>query len=137
MSLDVGCVGFGFEFGAEGGFEVAAGEDGDDLFGRRELVGVEERGGEGDGAGGFGGEVGGLQDEAEGGADLVFGDGDDAVDVLEDVLEVALAEGLGAEAIGEGAGGLGGGPLDKGAGVEGLFGVGGEGWFYAVDLGLA
>ena len=86
---------------------------------------MEEGRGQGDGSGGFGGDFCGLEKDAGGGADLVFGHREDAVDVLEDVSEVEGAEGLGAEAVAEGAGGVGGGPLSEGAGAEGLGGVGG------------
>ena len=95
---------------------------------------MEERGSEGDGPGGLGDDAGAVQDEARGGADLGLGDGDDAVDKLEDVLEVELAEGLRAQAVADGAGGVGGGPLDEGLGAEGLGGVGGEGGFTSPDL---
>ena len=52
----------------------------------------------------------------------------------EDVVEVECAEGLGAEAVADGAGGEGGGPFDEGAGVEGFFRVGREGGFGSPDL---
>jgi len=87
---------------------------------------MEERGGEADDPGGLGDNAGGAKDEAEGGADFFFADGNDPVDKLEDVVEVALAEGLRAEAVGEGAAGPGCWPLNECAGIEGLLGVGGE-----------
>ena len=120
----------------QGGVDVAAGEDDDCLVCGGELVGVEEGGGESDGAGGLGDEGGAGEQDAHGGEDLVFGDGDDARNVAEDVVEVEGAEGLGAEAVAEGAGGELGGPLDEGAGVEGFVGVGGEGGLGAPDLNV-
>ena len=126
--------GFGCEeFGAEGGVEVAAGEDGDDFLRGGKLVGVEERGGEGDGAGGLGGEVGGGEDDAEGGADFVFGDGDDAVDELEDVLRSCARRETGCGGRRRGCGWFLRRATRRGFGVEGFFGVGGELGFAAED----
>jgi len=116
----------GFEALAEGGVEVSAAEDDGYFVGFGKLVGVEEGGGEGDGAAGLGDEPGDGQDDAHGGEDLVFGDGDDTVDKVQDMLEVEDAEALGAEAVADGSGGLGGGPLDEGFGVEAFLGVSGE-----------
>ena len=66
---------------------------------------MEEQGGGGDGSAGLGDEAGGGDDGAHGGANLGFGDGDDAVDEGLDVGEVALADALGAQAVGDGAAG--------------------------------
>src|ERR1700677_795463 len=98
-----GCGGgFGFKLGAEGGVEVAAGDDDGDFAGGYDsgkFERVEEGECDADCAGGFGDDVGGGEKDAKRGADFVFSDGDDAVDKLEDVLEVECAEGLGAEAV--------------------------------------
>ena len=124
----------GEQLSAEVGVEVAAADDDGYLLGWWEFMRVVEGGGEGDSAAWLGDDTGGGEHEAHGVEDLVLGDAEEAVDVREDVLEVEPAEGLGAQAVGDGAGGIGGGPLDEAAGVEGGFGVGGEGGFGSPDL---
>ncbi len=56
-------------------------------------------------AAGIGHQASGSDDGAHGGADFRFGDGDDAIDKGLDVGEVALANGLRAQAIGDCAAG--------------------------------
>ena len=97
---------------------------------------MEEQGGRGDGAAGLGNETRGGDDGAHGGADFRFGHGDDAVNECLNVGEVALAYGLSAEAVGEGARGELGGPSDDGAGAEAFGGVAGQFRLDAVNLGL-
>ena len=64
---------------------------------------MEECGGKGNGAGGLRDEGGVGEEVTHGGEHLFFCDGEDSVYVEEDVLKVEAAEGLGTEAIGEGA----------------------------------
>ena len=112
--------------GEDFGLDVAAAHDDDGFAEGAQLLGVEEQAGRGGGSAGLGREAGGVEEGAHGGADFGFGDGDDVVDVSADVSEVALAEGLGAEAVAEGAGGLFRGPGDERAGAEALLRVGGQ-----------
>ena len=93
-----------------------------------------QNGGEGDGAGRLGDQVGVGEINLHRVENLLLRDGDNAVDVLENVLEVELAEGLGAEAVGDGAGSAAGGPLDEGFGFEGFLGISGNEGFRAEDL---
>ncbi len=97
---------------------------------------MEEQGGGGYGSAGLGDQARGGYDGAHGGADFGFGDGDDAFDKGLDVGEVANADGLGAQTVGDGAGGEFGAPSDDPAGAETFGGVAGQLGFYAEDFGL-
>ncbi len=90
-----------------------------------------EQGSGGDGSAGLGDEAGRMQvvsgacawaaaiiDGTDGGADLVLGDSENGVDEGVDVRPVARAEGLGAEPVGDRAGGELGGPALEGAELE-------------------
>src|SRR5690606_25365420 len=89
----------------------------------RELA--RQVGGGGDGAARLGDQAPGEGEVADGGADLVLGDGDDVVHVRLKVGEGQLGE-LGAQPVGDGAEGTGGIPDDEAAGGEALGGVGGQ-----------
>lgn len=73
--------------GEQIGFDIAAAHDGDGALEGQQLGGVEEQGSCGDGAAGLGGEARVEEEAAHGGADFVFRNGDDVVDVGADVLE--------------------------------------------------
>ena len=77
-----------FQLGFKGRIEIAAGDDGDNAIGRRQLVEVKERGRERYGAGRLGDDVRGGKDQACGDADLVFGDGKNPINEVQDVGEV-------------------------------------------------
>ncbi len=77
-----------------------------------------------------------MNEGAHGGADFSFGDGNDVVDVGPDVVVVALAEGLGAEAVAEGAGSHIGRPGDEATAAEAFLGIGGELGFDADDADI-
>src|SRR5579862_4786751 len=87
---------------------------------------MEEKAGGGRSSAGLRRKAGAVEQDAHGLADFALGDGDDVVDEGADVLEVTLAEGLGAETVAEGARGHVGGPGDQLAGAEALLGVGGQ-----------
>src|SRR5256885_304793 len=113
------------EAGQRFGVDVASADDGYVQLGVRELLGVKDESGGGDGAAGFGDCVGIGGEIFHGLADFVFGDGNDVVDEGADVLEVDGADALGAQAVGKGAGDLLGGELDDLALTQAGLGVGG------------
>ena len=113
---------------------VAATDDGHGLAPGRQLIGVKEEGGGRNGAAGLRDDVCGHHNGAHGGADFGFGDGEDAVDVALDVGEVAHADALGPEAVGDGAAGEFGGPLDDSPGSKARGCIPGELWLNAIDL---
>src|SRR6185437_7135355 len=115
---------------------VAPADDGNGVFVGRELGGVEEQCGSGDGAAGLGNDAGAGDDGTHGGADFRLSDGDDAIDEGLDVGEVAFAYALGAEAVGDGAAGEFGSPSNDFAGAEAFGGVAGEFRFDAENFGL-
>ncbi len=92
----------------------------------RQLGGVEQQRGHGNGAAGLGNQARGGDNGAHGGANLRFSDGDDAVDKGLDVGEVALAHALGAQAVGDGAAGQFRAPGDDFAGAKAFRGVAGK-----------
>src|SRR6266516_2011892 len=93
------------EGGDLGDVEVAAGEDGADA-GAGEVAGLGgEEGGDAGGAGGFDYELHAFHDEADGGDQVAFGDGDDLIDQLAEQGEGEGAREGGAEAVGDRAGG--------------------------------
>ena len=98
---------------------------------------MEEQRGGGDRAAGLGNQARCGDDGAHGGANLGFGDGDNAVDEGLDVGEVALAYALRAQAVGDGAAGELGRPGDDVAGAKALRGVAGQLRLDAEDLWLA
>src|SRR5579863_1394646 len=117
---------FAAETAQHAGFNVSAGDDRHIHLRVGHLIAVKEESGGGDGAAGlgYGGGIGRQQFHRL--ADFVFGDGDDVVNIGADVLEVDLADTLGAQAVGDGARDLLGRELDDFSGVEAGLGVGGQ-----------
>ena len=76
--------------------DVAAGDDGDVQFCFWQLIGSKEESSGRDCAAGLGHRVGIGCQKFHGFADLVFGDGDDAIDKTLHVIEVDGADALGA-----------------------------------------
>ena len=72
----------------EGNVDVAAGEDADDLF-ALDVDLVVEHGRERSGAGGLNDLLAALEQQQDGGGDLVVGDRDNAVHVLLDIFDVS------------------------------------------------
>ncbi len=104
---------------------------------RRQLVRMEEQRGSCDGAAGLGNQARSGNDGAHGSANLGLRYGDDAVDESLDVGEVAHADALRAQAVGNGAAGELRRPGDDFAGAKTLRGVAGQLRLDAEDFGFA
>ena len=89
----------------EGNVDVAAGEDADDLF-ALDVDLVVEHGRERSGAGGLNDLLAALEQQQDGGGDLVVGDRDNAVYVLLDIFEGLFARSLYRDAVCDGVNGI-------------------------------
>src|SRR4051794_9958493 len=95
---------------------------------------MEKEGGGSGGAARFGDDAALERQFLYGGTNLVFSDGDDVVDVFENVLEGNLAHGSGAHAVSDGLGDGFGIPLDQLFLVETVTGISGDLRLHAVDF---
>ena len=89
----------------EGNVDVAAGQDADDLF-ALDVDLVVEHGRERSGAGGLNDLLAALEQQQDGGGDLVVGDRNNAVYVLLDIFEGLFARSLYRDAVRDGVNGI-------------------------------
>ena len=90
------------------------------------MIGAEEKSRGSDGSAGFGDGFGIGGEQFQGSLDFVFADGDNGVNEALHVIEVDIADALGAQAVGDGLRNLFGRELDDFAGTQAGLGVGGE-----------
>ncbi len=97
---------------------------------------MEEEAGGGDGAAGLGDGIGICGQQPHRLANFVFADGDDGVDETLHVLEIDVADALGAKTVGDSARNLFGGELDDLSGAQAGLRIGGEFGFDADHLNV-